>query len=129
MAKKSAPKKPTSADADVETYIHPTAKRKNIPTAENQKLVADEDKAIKKLRWPRNPDLDPQLVWRGKDFEPDPLEVDAPPVYIQEKIQPRAIIEELRRQTQARRTDEAPQFDFFHDFNGLPEGWKEDATA
>ena len=117
------------ADADVESYIHPEAKRKNIPTAENQKLVADEDSAIKKLRWPRNPDLDPQLVWRGKDFEPDALEVDVPPIYIQEKIQPRAIIEELRRQTKARRPDETPQFDFFHGFNGLPEGWKEDATA
>jgi adenine-specific DNA-methyltransferase len=129
MAKKSAPKKAKPADADVETYIHPAAKRKNIPTAENQKLVADDDKAIKKLRWRRNPDLDPQLVWRGKDFEPDPLEVDVPPIYIQEKIQPRAIIEELRRQTKARSPDETPQFDFFHDFNGLPEGWKEDATA
>ncbi len=129
MAKKSAPRKSKSADADVETYIHPEAKRKNIPTAENQKLVADEDSAIKKLRWPRNPDLDPQLVWRGKDFEPDPLEVDVPPIYIQEKIQPRAIIEELRRQTRSRRPDATPQFDFFHDFNGLPEGWKEDATA
>jgi adenine-specific DNA-methyltransferase len=109
MAKKSAPKKSKSSDADVETYLHPEAKRKNIPTAENQKLVADDDKVIKKLRWPRNPDLDPQLVWRGKDFEPDPLEVDAPPIYIQEKIQPRAIIEELRRQTKARRPDETPQ--------------------
>src|SRR5438105_3249690 len=117
-----------AAKADVETYQHKEAKRKNIPTAENQKLVAD-DKAIKKLRWKRNPDLDPQLVWRGKDFESDPLEVDTPPIYIQEKIQPRAIVEDLRKQTQERRKDGAPQFDFFHDFNGLPEGWKEDATA
>ena len=29
------------------------------------------------------------LVWRGKDFEPDPLKVDAPPIYVQEKIKPR----------------------------------------
>jgi hypothetical protein len=86
-----------------------------------QKLVPDDDKAIKKLRWPRNPDLDPQLVWRGKDFEPDPLEVDAPPIYIQEKILPRAIIEDLRRQTKERRTNGDAQFDFFHDFNGLPD--------
>jgi adenine-specific DNA-methyltransferase len=84
---------------------------------------------VKKLRWKRNSDLDPQLVWRGKDFEADPLEVDAPPIYIQEKIQPRAIIEDLRKQTKERQKDGAPQFDFFHDFNGLPEGWKEDATA
>jgi adenine-specific DNA-methyltransferase len=128
MAKKAKQKQP-AAKADVENYVHDEAKRKNIPTAENQKLVADEDKAIKRLRWKRNPDLDPQLVWRGKDFEADPLEVDAPPIYIQEKIQPRAIIEDLRKQTKVRQKDGAPQFDFFHDFNGLPEGWKEDATA
>jgi adenine-specific DNA-methyltransferase len=128
MAKKAKQEKPT-AKPDVENYVHEEARRKNIPTAENQKLVADEEKAIKKLRWKRNPDLDPQLVWRGKDFEADPLEVDAPPIYIQEKIQPRAIIEDLRKQTKERQKDGAPQFDFFHDFNGLPEGWKEDATA
>src|SRR3984885_1079552 len=128
MAKKTKASKPT-AKAEVESYKHKEARRKNIPTAELQKLVPDDDKAIKKLRWPRNPDLDPQLVWRGKDFEPDPLEVDAPPIYIQEKIKPQAIIEDLRRQTKGRSKDAAPQFDFFHDFNGLPEGWKEDATA
>ena len=100
MAKKA--KNKAAGKSEVESYKHKEAKRKNIPTAENQKLVADEDKAIKKLRWPRNPDLDPQLVWRGKDFEPDPLEVDAPPIYIQEKIKPQAIIEDLRRQTKER---------------------------
>jgi adenine-specific DNA-methyltransferase len=124
-----AKKKKTATKAELENYKHGEAKRKNIPTAENQKLVADEDKAIKKLRWPRNPDLDPQLVWRGKDFEADPLEVDAPPIYIQEKIQPRAIVEALRKQSKERAKGAAPQFEFFHDFNGLPEGWKEDATA
>ena len=115
--------------ADVESYKHKEAKRKNIPTAENQKLVAEDDKAINKLRWPRNPDLDPQLVWRGKDFEPDPLEADVPPIYIQEKIKPQAIIEDLRRQAKERNKERATQFDFFSDFNGLPEGWKENATA
>jgi adenine-specific DNA-methyltransferase len=128
MAKRAKQQKPV-AGADVESYKHEVAKRKNIPTAENQKLVADDDKATKKLRWKRNPDLDPQFVWRGKDFESDPLEADAPPIYIQEKIQPQAIIEDLRRQTKERSKNGAPQFDFFHDFNGLPEGWKGDATA
>jgi adenine-specific DNA-methyltransferase len=113
-----APKQ-TAKAAEVESYKHKETKRRNIPTAELQKLVPDDDKAIKKLRWPRNPDLDPQLVWRGKDVESDPLEVDAPPIYIQEKLQPRAIIEDLRRQTKERRADDASQFDFFHDFNGL----------
>jgi adenine-specific DNA-methyltransferase len=119
MAKKAKASKPTAKAAEVESYKHKEARRKNIPTAELQKLVPDDDKAIKKLRWPRNLDLDPQLVWRGKDIEPDPLEVDTPPIYIQEKLQPRAIIEDLRRQTKERRADEASQFDFFHDFNGL----------
>jgi adenine-specific DNA-methyltransferase len=119
MAKRAKPK--AAGEAEVESYKHEEAKRKNIPTAELQKLVPDDDKAIKKLRWPRNPDLDPQLVWRGKDFEPDPLEVDAPPIYIQEKILPRAIVEDLRRRTRERRADDASQFDFFHDFNGLPD--------
>ena len=120
MAKRAkTAKSQATGKAEVESYKHKAARRKNIPTAELQKLVPDDDKAIKKLRWPRNPDLDPQLVWRGKDFEPDPLEVDAPPIYIQEKIQPRAIIEDLRRQTKERRADETPQFDFYHDFNGL----------
>ncbi len=48
-----------------------------------------------------------------------PLEVAAPPIYIQEKIHPRALIENLRRASAARMTENAPQFDFFHDFNGL----------
>src|ERR1700730_12324240 len=110
---KKIPKRKASAAAGEESYKDKRAQRKNIPTAELQKLVPDDDKAIRKLRWPRNPDLDPQLVWRGKDVEPDPLEVDAPPIYIQEKIQPRAIIEDLRRQTHERRAGGAPQFDFF----------------
>ncbi|WP_237152086.1 hypothetical protein [Oryzibacter oryziterrae] len=121
-------KPPTPTDVD--NYRHEAAKRINIPTAENQALVPDDDKALKVLRYPRNPDLDPQLVWRGKDAEDSaPLEVAAPPIYIQEKIHPQVLIENLRRQSRERRSGDASQFDFFHDFNGLPEGWIEDAAA
>ena len=113
-------KKPKSTNTEVENYSHDAARRVNIPTAENQSLVPDDDKAVKVLRYPRNPDLDPQLVWRGKDQEDGaPLEVAAPPIYIQEKIHPRALIENLRRQSVARKKEAAPQIDFFHDFNGL----------
>ena len=46
----------------------------------------------------RDPTLDPQLVWKGKDIlDSEKLVVDAPPIYIQEKIDPRVIIENLRR--------------------------------
>ncbi len=48
----------------------------------------------------RNPDLDPQLVWRGKDEQDwSDLVVHAPPLYIQEKVHPKVIIEDLRRQS------------------------------
>jgi len=121
-------KKPT--ETEVENYRHEAAKRLNIPTAENQSLVPDDEKALKVLRYPRNPDLDPQLVWRGKDAEDGaPLEVAAPPIYIQEKIHPQALIEDLRRQSARRKNQSAEQTDLFHDFNGLPEGWIEDAAA
>ncbi len=118
------------SETEVENYRHDAAKRLNIPTAENQSLVPDDEKALKVLRYPRNPDLDPQLVWRGKDAEDGaPLEVAAPPIYIQEKIHPQALIEELRRQSARRKNERAEQTDLFHDFNGLPEGWIEDAAA
>ncbi len=120
---------PTSADIDA--YDHAEAKRRNIPTAENQGLVPDDEKALKTLRYPRNPDLDPQLVWRGKDKEDESdLEVQAPPIYIQEKIKPEALIADLKRRAKSRAPEpHDAQTSFFHDFNGLPEGWQEDATG
>ena len=71
-------------------------KRRNIPTAELEPVMRDEEKALKPIRYPRNPDLDPQLVWRGKDDQDwSNLIVQAPPLYIQEKIHPKAIIDDL----------------------------------
>ncbi len=114
-------KKPTKPQ-DVESYKHDSAKRTMIPTAEQQGFVEEEEARPITLRWPRNPDLDPQLVWRGKDKEDESdLYVDAPPVYIQEKIQPRAIIERLKRETATRREASADLPDLFADFNGRPE--------
>lgn len=95
-------KGPTKAAADIDAYDHAAAKRRNIPTAENQGLVPDDEKALKTLRYPRNPDLDPQLVWRGKDKEDESdLEVQAPPIYVQEKIKPEALIADLKRRAKA----------------------------
>lgn len=116
MAKK--PKPPQ----DVESYKHDGAKRTMIPTAEQQGFVREEEARPIKLRWPRNPDLDPQLVWRGKDAEDaSDLYVDAPPVYKQEHIAPRAIIERLKRETAARREATTDMPDLFGDFNGRPD--------
>jgi adenine-specific DNA-methyltransferase len=97
MAKKSA------AAKSVEALTHDEAKRKNIPTAEFQSVVEKEQQAPKKVRYPRNTDLDPQLVWRGKDEQDwSDLVVHAPPLYIQEKVHPKVLMDDLLRETRER---------------------------
>ncbi len=112
-----------SGPKQVDTLRHGEASRPNIPTAEYRAVMGpDERKPIPVTYARRNRDLDPQLVWRGKD-EQDArdLVVQAPPLYIQEKIQPQALINDLLRRSE-RRVAEGVQQDFFADFNGLPEG-------
>jgi adenine-specific DNA-methyltransferase len=103
----------------VETLTH-DATRKNAPTAELEPLMEEQLKAPIRVAYERrNPDLDPQLVWRGKDVvDWSDLVVNAPPLYIQEKIHPKALIEDLKRASARRKEpEEAP--DLFADFNGL----------
>ena len=66
----------------------------------------------------RNRDLDPQLVWRGKD-DGESFAVQAPPLFIQEKVHPKALIDELKRASADAEPTEA-QVSLFDDFNGLP---------
>ena len=94
----------------VETFTHAGDTRTNIPTAEYENLMRDEDKQPIELKYPRNPDLDPQLVWRGKDDQDwSDLVVTAPPLYIQEKINPKHIIDDLMRQSKKRADDKAQE--------------------
>ena len=103
-----ATRKPT-APLQVETLKHADDKRKNIPTAEFQAVVQREHTQAKQVRYPRNPDLDPQLVWRGKDQQDwSDLVVNAPPLYIQEKVHPKVLIDDLRRQTEKAKAAQAP---------------------
>lgn len=118
----------------IEQITHTEAKRKNIPTVEHQSVMQHHEQAPVKVKYPRgnngmddekvqrNRDLDPQLVWRGKDQQDwSDLVVNAPPLYIQEKVKPKVLIDDLRRVSEAA----APQtstLDLFGDFNGLPEG-------
>ena len=108
----------------VASIKHDDATRKNIPSAEQQSILQKEVEQPKQIRYPRNTDLDPQLVWRGKDEQDwSDLVVNAPPLYIQEKVHPKALIDELLRQTKETQHD-AGQFtpDLFADFNGIPKG-------
>jgi adenine-specific DNA-methyltransferase len=129
MAKKLA----TQASKVIEDLVHNEAKRKNIPTVEHQSVMQRHEQAPVKVTYPRggqgldeekgqrNRDLDPQLVWRGKDQQDwSDLVVNAPPLYIQEKVKPKVLIDDLRRVSE----EAVPPAmgDLFGDFNGLPEG-------
>ncbi len=147
-----ATKKTQTPGKSIEQITHTEAKRKNIPTVEHQSVMQHHEQAPVKVAYPRanrqwleelcalhdagkaspefqqrlNRDLDPQLIWRGKDQQDwSDLVVNAPPLYIQEKVKPKVLIDDLRRQTEERREAAAPQqdsLDLFGDFNGLPEG-------
>ncbi|MYB23815.1 MAG: site-specific DNA-methyltransferase [Acidimicrobiia bacterium] len=113
----------------VEAITHSSVKRTNIPTAEDRSVMAEADRhSIEVAYARRNRDLDPQLVWRGKDEQDQhDLVVQAPPLYIQEKVHPKALIDDLMRRSGRSREEEAAaaggfQPDLFSDFNGLPEG-------
>ena len=109
----------------VGTLTHEEARRKNIPTAEYQSVMQKEEQNPVRVAYERrNRDLDPQLVWRGKDEQDwSDLVVHAPPLYIQEKIHPKVLIDDLLRQTCEQREYEAgTQIDLFADFNGVPQG-------
>lgn len=119
-----AKKAPTEVDA-----VRHTDRRLNIPTEELRDFVADDERDPisieyeRPLRYPRDPDADPQLVWRGKGEQDEgPLTVPAVPIYIQEKIDPRALVEQLRR-TGAGAADET-QLSMFADFDGV-EGYEQ----
>jgi len=108
----------------VEAIRHDEATRKNIPTAEYQSVMREAEKdAIRVAYERRNRDLDPQLVWRGKDEQDwSDLVVQAPPLYIQEKVHPKVLIDDLMRQTREQEETGRPeQLDLFSDFNGLPD--------
>ena len=117
--------RPKKKAKSVGTLTHGEAARRNIPTAEYHPVMAEEDKAPIRVAYERrNRDLDPQLVWRGKDEQDtSDLIVQAPPLYIQEKVHPKVLVDDLLRETKARRQEEAPTtLNLFADFNGLPEG-------
>src|SRR6476660_597693 len=117
MAKKSSQRA-------VETLTHDEATRKNIPTAEYQSVLQREQEDPVRVAYERrNRDLDPQLVRRGKDEQDwSDLVVQAPPLYIQEKVNPKVLIDVLHRQSKASAPSAGQQLALWSDFNGIPEG-------
>jgi adenine-specific DNA-methyltransferase len=114
MATKTKKAKET---ASVDSIRHKD-QRSNIPTEELRDFVAPDEKAPKTMLYPRDPSLDPQLVWKGKDEQDaENLAVPVVPIYIQEKIHPQALIEDVRAHAGGHR--EEAQASLFADFNGI----------
>ena len=110
-----APRKPKKSIEIAET-VHKD-RRSNIPTEELRDFVSVDETTPKTLLYPRDPSLDPQLVWRGKDEQDsEALTVPVVPIYIQEKVKPQAIIASLQKEAR----DEDIQRNFYSDFNGGP---------
>ena len=118
------PRARTRQPKTVATVRHTEASRPNIPTAEYQPAMTDDEQRAIPVAYPRNTDLDPQLVWRGKDAQDQSdLTAHAPPLYIQEKVHPKVLIDDLMATSRA--TEQQPPYtqpDLFADFNGFPEG-------
>lgn len=112
MAKKQSVK--------VEAIRH-KEKRANIPTEELRDFVAEEEFTPKTMLYPRDISLDPQLVWKGKEAQNrEGLSVPVVPIYIQEKIHPQTIINDIARQSAVDSEGRDQQLDLFSDFNGGP---------
>jgi adenine-specific DNA-methyltransferase len=109
--------KRTAGPTPVEALTHDD-KRVNIPTATraiSRRCRVDARPVVVPPRHVAGPAVG---VWRGKDTQDAAdLAVDAPPIYIQEKIDPRVLIEDLRRT--ATRPEEEPELTLFEGFDGL----------
>jgi adenine-specific DNA-methyltransferase len=113
------PRKKAAGPTPVDAITH-ADKRSNLPTADAVDFMTPEVEQPRPLLWERDPTLDPQLVWKGKDeSDASPLEVDSVPIYIQEKIDPRVLIENLRRTAASPELE--PEQLFFDSFDGLGE--------
>ena len=113
MTKKTTNKK-------IESILHIDDKRTNIPTTEYQSLISDDTRRPILISYEkRNPDLDPQLIWRGKYDGDDTLTAQAPPLYIQEKIHPKTLIEDLIRESRHERDAQNGNLSLFSVFNGI----------
>jgi adenine-specific DNA-methyltransferase len=117
VSNSGSPKRPQSKarNKDVAAIKH-LDKRSNIPTEELRDFVSEDEQNPKKVLYPRDSALDPQLVWKGKDeLDAADLSVPVVPIYIQEKIHPQVLISGLLA-----KVSEDSQMDLFSDFNGGP---------
>lgn len=106
-------KRAASAVKDIDQYTHTDKERANNPQVG---LVTPEtDKDAGKQTYQYDPHLDPQLNWAGK-AEHTSFEVPTVSLHVHERIDPRTIIETVRRKYETE-TDYQPSLFFGTDAN------------
>ena len=115
------PRRARRQPTEVATLVHSDDSRANIPSAEMEPVMGSAEREPVRVGYARrNRDLDPQLVWRGKDEQDlDDLIVPAPPLFIQEKVHPKVLVDDLMRLSKDGERRDEYQTDLFADFNGL----------
>jgi adenine-specific DNA-methyltransferase len=91
-----ARKKNAETKRPVEAYEHRDKQRVNNPPVGLVTPETDPDAGQKKKRYAYDPHLDPQLVWAGK-AEHTSFEVPTVSLHVHERIDPRTIIEAVRK--------------------------------
>src|SRR5215203_4475214 len=101
------PPKKRKGNTPIESTRHRNERRLNNPTEELRGFELEEE--IEEMLYPRDPSLDPQLVWQGKDEQDreENLSVPVLPIYKQECITPEDIIKQFRYESQQKRDQEA----------------------
>ncbi|MCY4386688.1 MAG: site-specific DNA-methyltransferase [Desulfurellaceae bacterium] len=89
------PRARKNATRDIESYAHPDKERVNNPPV--GLVTPDTDKDAGKKTYAYDPHLDPQLQWAGK-AEHTSFEVPTVSLHVHERIDPRSIIETVRKQ-------------------------------
>ena len=118
------PRRSTAQPKEVIAIAHKDDSRLNNPTAEMEPVLDEAVRNPVRVAYERrNRDLDPQLVWRGKDEQDQSdLIVAAPPLFTQEKVHPKVLVDDLIRISEQRKAKgekaEQPSLDLFADFNG-----------
>ncbi len=92
------PRARKNATKNIETYTHPDKERMNNPPV--GLVTPDTDKDAGKRTYAYDPHLDPQLQWAGK-AEHTSFEVPTVSLHVHERIDPRSIIEAVRKQNSA----------------------------
>ena len=119
------PRRAIAQPKEVIAIAHKDDSRRNNPTAEMEPVMDEAVRNPVRVAYERrNRDLDPQLVWRGKDEQDlNDLIVEAPPLFTQEKVHPKVLVDDLMRVSKQRKAKgekaEQPPLDLFSDFNGL----------